>query len=222
MTQAILFDMDGVLIDSAPYHKRSWELLAEENGLVTTDAYFWSTFGKTNRAILPAFFGRPLSEEEMVRHSDRKEALFRELMAGSVVLFPGLRPLIEDLHSAGWLIAIGSSAPRQNVTFAIEQLDLEGLVSAYTCMEDVTHGKPHPEVFLKAAEKLGVAPECCVVVEDAVHGVEAARAAGMKCVAITTTNPREILALADRVIDNYHELTEEHLVDLLLACPSEG
>lgn len=206
MKRGLIFDMDGVLIDSGPYHWRSWQQLAEENGLVASEALFQETFGRTNRYILPRFFGRPLSDAEIARYAERKEALYREIIRGTAQPMPGLLPFIDRMRERGWRIAVGSSGPRENVELVLDLFALRSCVQGYTCAEDVTHGKPDPEVFLKAAERIGCAPARCVVVEDALPGLEAARAAGMKCVAITTTNPRARLSGADLVIDSFLEL----------------
>lgn len=215
MTNAVLFDMDGVLIDSGPFHFESWKLLAAEHNLVADQAFFQRTFGHTNRYILPRFFGRELSEEEIRRFSDRKEALYREIIAGTAQPMPGLRAFIDAMRARGWRIGIGSSAPRDNVEFVLDLFDLRGVMAGYACYEDVTHGKPDPEVYLTAAARVGVLPARCVVVEDAIHGIEAARRAGMKCVALTTTNPRESLVEADLVVDSFEELDPERVTALL-------
>jgi beta-phosphoglucomutase family hydrolase len=211
----IIFDMDGVLIDSGLPHFKSWQLLAEENGAEIPESLFWETFGKTNNQILPLIFKQNLDEDEMTRFSDRKEELYREIIRGKVQPLPGLMDLIKNLVNQGVKIAIGSSGPRLNVELVIQELRLKEFISAYTCAEDVTHGKPDPEVFLKAAQKLGVPPERCLVFEDSLHGIEAARHAGMKCIAITTTNHKERLSKAQKVIDSFQELKSEDIINIL-------
>jgi beta-phosphoglucomutase family hydrolase len=215
MNYAVIFDMDGVLLDSGPPHFRSWQLLARENGLEMTETLFWESFGKTNDQILPLLFKRSLKAEESKRFSDRKEELYREIIRGKVQPLPGLKKLIEDLAKPGMKLAVGSSGPRLNVELVIEELGLGEYISSYTCAEDVTRGKPDPEVFIKAAKKLGIPPERCLVVEDSVHGIEAAMRAGMKCIAITTTNHREVLSGAQKVIDSFEELKSEDVMKIL-------
>ncbi|MBN1901353.1 HAD family phosphatase [Candidatus Sumerlaeota bacterium] len=191
LNYGVIFDMDGVLIDSAQPHFQSWRLLAEENGCEMPESLFWETFGKTNNQILPLIFKRVMSENELRKFSDRKEALYRDIIRGKVTPLPGLIKMIGDLGKMGIKFAIGSSGPRLNVELAIKELGFEKALTGYTCSEDVTRGKPHPEVFLKAAEKLQIPPKRCLVFEDSLHGIEAARRAGMKCIAITTTNHKE-------------------------------
>jgi len=215
MTYGIIFDMDGVLLDSGPPHLKSWEMLAEENGLPIKESFFWDTFGRTNEDILPLLFGRDLTKEEIRRYSDRKEELFRGIVRGRVKSFPGLLPLIAHLVRKGWEVGVGSSGPRLNVELVLSELGLWEIVTAYTCSEDVTLGKPDPEVFLKTARKMGISPSECVVVEDSVHGIEAAHRAGMKCIAITTTNSRDKIDHADLVISTYKELTPGKILELL-------
>ena len=206
--------MDGVLIDSGPPHLRSWEMLAKENGLLMKESFFWDTFGRTNDAILPLLFGRTLTKKEIKRYSDRKEELYREIVQGRVKPFPGVIRIIKTLFRKGWKVGVGSSGPRLNVELVLSELGLGEIVSSYTCAEDVMRGKPEPEVFLKTAHKMEIPPSGCIVVEDSVHGIEAAHRAGMKCIAITTTNSREKLDQADLVIFSFKELNLEKVLGL--------
>ncbi len=214
--KGVIFDMDGVLLDSAPYHFESWKRLAEKEGLPpVTNEWFQTTFGRTAREILPHLFQRDLAENEIRRLVDRKEALYREAVHGKVKPMPGLWRLIQRLHEHAWRLGVGSSGPRKNVELVIDQLNLRGLLDGYVSADDVEKGKPDPEVFLKTAEKMKVHPERCVVFEDATVGVRAAHGAGMKCVALTSTHPRAKLQEADRVIDSFSEVSPEDLDTLL-------
>ena len=215
MSRGVIFDMDGVLLDSGREHLESWRRLVAEHDLAMSDDLFWNTFGQTNRHILPHLFGRELSEQEMEHYSNRKEELYREIVRGRAKPLPGLISLMQALKSEGWELAVGSSGPRLNVELIISELGLDQMISAYTCAEDVTHGKPHPEVFLQAAEKLNLPPQRCLVVEDTLHGIQAAHRAGMKCIAITTTKPAEALKSADVVVDSFTSLGCKDLDKLL-------
>lgn len=216
--QAAIFDLDGVIIDSSAFHFQAWQLLAQELGLAMTEEAFRETFGLPNRLILPKWLGRDLEETEMQQLSDRKEALFRQIARGQLQPLPGVMELIRALHERGFRLAIASSTPRENRDMIAADLGLWAYFPVILCGDDVRRGKPAPDVFLAAAERLGVPPPRCVVLEDAVGGVQAARAAGMKCLAITTTQPRERLGQADRVVDSWEEVTVEQ-IEALLADP---
>ncbi|MFA0759429.1 MAG: hypothetical protein PVTTEEND_001822 [Candidatus Fervidibacter sp.] len=210
-----LFDLDGVLIDSSPFHFASWVKLGEEIGFTMTPELFRQTFGRRNDAILRRFIP-DATNEQIAAWSERKEALYRQLAAGKLTPLPGARELVRALKGAGFRLAIASSTPRQNIAFALEQIGMADAFDALVGAEDVTKGKPDPEVFLTAAKRLGVPPERCIVFEDAIAGVIAAKRGGMKCVAVTTTNPRDALveAGADLVVDSLSELSLERLTAL--------
>ncbi|MCC6729454.1 MAG: HAD family phosphatase [Chthonomonadales bacterium] len=213
--RAVLFDLDGVLIDSSSFHRESWTKLGSEIGFQMTDAVFWETFGMPNRQIFPLLFGRALPEAEASALSERKEELFRALARGRLQALPGAIDLLRSLKESGFRLALGSSTPRSNVDVILETLGVACLFDGTVTADDVTHGKPNPEVFLTAAARVAVPPERCVVVEDAVVGVEAARAAGMRCLAVTTTHPAERLAAADRIVAGLAGLGPEDFEALL-------
>lgn len=217
LPRGIIFDMDGVLFESGPYHRDSWFRLAEEEGIPgVTDQWFRDTFGMTGDDMICDLFGRRVDPKEINRLMDRKEWHYRESARGHVVFPRGLRALLDGLVRRGWSIAIGSAGPRENVELIVEELGIRPILAATVSSNDVTHGKPDPEVFLLAASRMGISPARCVVVEDATVGVQAARAAGMKCLGITTTHPREKLALyTDRIIDSFEEISAEEIEGLL-------
>ncbi len=212
----VIFDMDGVLIDSAKPHFRSWELLAEENGTVITEAQFSATFGQHNDNIVPKVFGA-VSRARVCELADRKEELYRDLIRMEAPIVPGAQDLVRGLHDAGVSLAIGSSGPLANIELVVESMCVRDLIGAIVSGDDVTRGKPDPQVFVLACEALGISPARCVVVEDAPVGVSAARAAGTHVAAVLIYHSRDALADADLIADHLADLSVEQLVALASA-----
>jgi HAD superfamily hydrolase (TIGR01509 family) len=213
-TWGVLFDWDGVIIDSSAQHERSWDLLAAEEGLTLPEGHFKAGFGKKNEVIIPAL-GWSDEPGEVARLADRKEELYRELVAADgVTVLPGARELLTALREAGVPRAVGSSTPRGNLDALFAVTGLEPLFDAVVCGSDVTHGKPDPEVFLKGASLLSLAPERCVVIEDAFAGIEAARRGGMRVVGVATTNPLESLGGCDLAVTTLEEVDPVRLASL--------
>jgi HAD superfamily hydrolase (TIGR01509 family) len=214
MTQAVLWDMDGVLIDTGPLHFQTWADALAPLGVVLTPELFRATFGMNNRGVLTTLLGAEPEAELMARVSDAKEAAFREAMRGLARPMPGVVSWLARLHAAGWRQAVASSGPPANIAFVVDELGIRPYFDAL--VSGAGHaGKPDPYVFLEAARQLEVAPRQCVVVEDAVTGVEAARRAGMRCIAVTTTNPAAALSGADNVVDTLEDLPEQAFAELL-------
>ncbi len=210
----VIFDLDGVLVDTGWAHRQAWYDLAAKEGLAMSDEFFRRTFGMQNAAIVPML--RPgISAEELDRLSDWKERRYRELVQERLELADGAEALLKDLKRHGFRLAIGSSAPPENLDIFWDRLSLRDYFDARVTKEEITESKPSPQTFLKAAQKLALPPACCAVVEDAVPGVQAARAARMPVVAVTTTRRREDLAEADRVVDSLSELKASDFVALL-------
>lgn len=204
----VIFDMDGVLVDSYRAHFESWLMLCREQGLQMTEADFVATFGRTSREVIRHLWSdRAFDDSAIAALDDRKEALFRELLRHDFPAMDGAVALIDCLHDAGFRLAIGSSAPRENVEVVLEQLARRGAFQAAVTGDDVTRGKPDPQVFLLGAERLGLPPSRCLVIEDAPLGVTAARAAGMRCVGVASTGrSAESLAEADLVVRRLDQL----------------
>ena len=210
----VIFDMDGVLVDTAWAHRRSWFDLAAKEGLEMSDEFFLRTFGMQNDAILPML--RPgISKEQMDCLADWKEQRYRDIVRERVELAPGAQALLKDLKHHSFRLAIGSSAPPENLDVFWNRLSLADWFDARVTKEEISKSKPSPETFLKAAEKIGLAPAGCAVVEDAVPGVQAGRAAGMRVVAVATTRRREDLAQADCIVDSLTELKAADFLTLL-------
>lgn len=217
MRLAVIFDMDGVLVDSYHAHHLSWQVVARQEGRDVSEAEFASTFGRTSREVIAAWDGAEEYSEAKIADLDRrKEAAFREMLARDFPPMPGVHALLERLHADGFALALGSSAPPENVDFVLDRLGRRGLFDGVVHGMDVTRGKPDPQVFLLAAQRVGVAPARCVVVEDAPQGIEAAHRAGMKAVGMVSTGrTREQLAAADLLVASLDQLTPEVLRKLI-------
>jgi beta-phosphoglucomutase len=218
--RAVLWDVDGTLVDTAELHYQAWVALAQERKHPFSRADFAATFGMRNPEVIPKLFGNRYTDPEVAQIGDRKETLYRDAaVAAGVSLLPGVRPLLEGLHAAGFRQAVGSSAPRANLELILRLTRVESFFSAVVAMEDTTRGKPDPQVFLLAADKLGVAPARCLVLEDAPAGVQAAKSGGMKCIAVRFVghHPEEVLrqAGADRIVETLEEVSAEAVRQLL-------
>ena len=217
--EAVIWDVDGTLVDTAELHFQAWCVLAKEIGKSYTRADFAATFGWRNPEIIPLLFGPDYSAREIEDLGRRKEVYYRAEAKKGVALLPGVRELLDALQSAGFGQAIGSSAPRANVDLILDLNDLRRHLPVVVALEDTTRGKPDPQVFLTAAERLGVPPNRCVVFEDAPVGVRAAKAAGMKAVGVTFVGHHSTATLeaegADRVVGSLREMNVEEVRRLL-------
>lgn len=218
---AVIWDVDGTLLDSGEYHFDAWAKLAGELAKPFTRADFAATFGRRNPEIIRELFGTHYTEEEIADLGFRKEEFYRAAARTGIELLPGVKPLLQELHTAGFRQAIGSSAPRQNIELLMELMKIENFFEAIVSMEDTQRGKPDPQVFQVAAQKLNVPPVRCLVMEDAVAGVEAAKAGGMKCVAVTFVghHPKASLqsAGADLIVKTLEDVSVQTVRDLLAA-----
>lgn len=210
--RGILWDMDGTMVNTAALHFRAWSELAKEIGRAFSRDDFTRTFGWRNAEIIPTVFGPKDSEEEIARLGDRKEEWYRELVVRhGVDLLPGVGALLESCSRAGYRQAVGSSAPRANVDLILSRTHIASFFQAVVSAEDIRRGKPDPEVFQLAARRLGVLPGRCVVIEDAPVGIQAARAAGMRCIAVVFAGHHSSDALhaagADLVVDSLESVS---------------
>jgi beta-phosphoglucomutase len=217
--KAALWDMDGTMVDTAELHFQAWETVCREHGRDFTRADFAATFGRRNPEIIHTLFGERFNDEQSAALADRKEEVYRAAASAGVVLLPGARTLLDDLHRAGFVQAIGSSAPRANLELILRLTGVARFFDAVIGSEDTQRGKPDPQVFLVAAERLGVPPARCVVFEDAVAGVQAARAGGMKAVAVRFVGHHAESALrqagADLVVESLEQVSARIVEDLL-------
>jgi beta-phosphoglucomutase len=185
-SRAVLWDMDGTLIDSEDLHWISWRNTLAHEGVFITHRQFLSSFGQRNDSILSEWLGAGATPERMERIANAKEELYRRrVRRNGISPLPGVANWLHRLHQEGWLQAIASAAPRANIDAVLEALSATHIFQGIVSAEDVHRGKPDPEVYLTAAARVGVPPERCIVIEDAVAGVEGARRAGMKSIGVS-------------------------------------
>ena len=217
MERGVIFDMDGVLVDSYQAHWESWRVMAAEIGQALTEAQFAQTFGRTSREIIAAHWGAGmLSPAQISQFDERKEHLYREMVEREFPAMDGAADLIRNLAEAGFRLAIGSSGPPENVALVIDRLGVENVLQARVTGRDVSRGKPDPEVFLTAAGRLKLSPAQCAVVEDAPVGITAANAAGMASIALVSTgHTPESVAHARQIVMSLRELSAESIARLI-------
>jgi len=208
--QAVIWDLDGVILDSADEHRRAWHRLAEDEGIVFTDEDFWATFGKRNNDIIPHYW-QVTSAGQLQELADRKETYYREFVRESAAFLPGAQELMRDLREAGFAQALASSTPLENIKLIDEILGLSRYLSALVSGETVAHGKPAPDIFLKAAQELNKEPGVCVVIEDAVAGVEAAHRASMRCISVAGERDLPGLRAAEFMVKDLTEVNVERV-----------
>jgi beta-phosphoglucomutase family hydrolase len=213
--RAVIWDMDGVIADTGPFHLMAWQKVFRERGVDFTPEAFTRHFGQRNDTIIPGALGRVVDRETIESISREKEAAFRAAIAGKIKPFPGVKALLRSLRESGFRLAIGSSAPIENIRLITDALGITGSFDAVVTGREVTEGKPNPQVFLLAAERLGVAPDRCIVIEDAPAGVQAAKRAGMYCVAVTNSHPEAELQPADLVVDTLEKVKVTDLERLI-------
>jgi len=216
MDTGAVFDWDGVIVDSSVQHEKSWERLAEEENRPLPVGHFQKSFGMKNERIIPGILGWTDEPAEVRRLSLRKEELFRVIVVESgLAPLPGVKTFLSRLADAGIPCVVGSSTHRLNIETALEMMGLRPYFRDLVTAEDVSHGKPDPEVFLTAAGRIDRKPERCIVFEDAHVGIAAGLAGGFQVVGVAGTHPRESLIGAHRVVDRLDELMVEDLTRLI-------
>jgi beta-phosphoglucomutase len=215
MERAVLWDMDGTLVDSLPHHWVAWKAMAESVGFAVSYDLFLATLGRFNDEILVSWFGDRFSPEERAELGLEKEVIYRNLIREKgIEALPGVVDWITRLKAEGWKQAVATAGPRLNEEAVVDTLGLGPLFDARITGDDAKRGKPFPDVFLAAAQRLGIAPERAIVVEDAIAGVQAARAAGMKVIAVCPDGPLDgadvwVKSLTDLPADTFDRLLNE-------------
>jgi beta-phosphoglucomutase family hydrolase len=215
---AVIFDMDGVLVDTNPFHVQKWEALLTEYSIPFDRKELpRRVLGPANDPTLRHFFGERITAEDRQRLSEELEARFRRAFAPHAKPLAGVERLIAECQEQGVLLALASAAMSKNVNFILDALKLRPCFRAVLTNDEITQSKPSPEIFLKTAEKLGFPPAACVALEDSFAGVEAAKRASMKCVAVASTFPAPELRArtqADLVVQTLEELNLQKLRQL--------
>jgi len=213
--KAVIWDMDGVIADTGPYHCQAWQEVFQKRGVTFTEDDFRRNFGQRNDTIIRNTLGEGVSQDEIYAIASDKEESFRQRVSQNIKPLPGAIKLIKSLKEHGFYIALASSAPIENIRLVTRGLGIDKCFQSIITGRDVTEGKPSPQGFLLAAQRLGVEPGNCIVIEDAVAGVTAAKKAGMRCLAITNTHPRTSLMEADLIVDTLETVTMNDLEGLL-------
>jgi beta-phosphoglucomutase family hydrolase len=213
--RAFIFDMDGTIVDNMDFHTKSWIAFFERRGqIIDPDEFFRATAGRQGKEIMRRYLGDDLPDDVIATLNDEKESVYRELYEPHRQTVHGFDELVVLAKQKHVALAVATAAPNANITFTLDGLDLRKHFDAIVGAADVARGKPNPDVFLEAARRCDVAPEHCIVFEDAPLGVEAARRAGMRAVVLTTTLPAEAFAEFDNVIHiakDFSELTVDEL-----------
>ena len=211
--RAVLWDMDGTLIDSEELHWISWRDTMAKEGFPITHEQFLSTFGQRNDSILPKWLGSAATPELIEKIGNEKEERYRDLVRRKgITPLPGVATWLQRLHDQGWFQAIASAAPRANIDAILEALSAARFFQAIVAAEDVRKGKPDPEVYLTAASRVGASPAKCIVVEDALAGIEGARRANMRCIGVSQSGKQ---LPADVVVASLDLLREDAFETLL-------
>lgn len=206
-SEAVIFDLDGTILDNNSYHLKAWKQYLLKIGRGMTDEEFNEHLnGRTNKDVVRYLYGQDISEETIWQHTMDKEALYRELYRKDIKPVPGILDVFETLYQHQVPMAIATSGVQVNIDFMFEHVPIRKYFQAVVNSSHISKGKPDPEIFLKTASMLGVAPERCLVFEDAVVGVQAAKSAGMHVIAVTTTEPAAHLGAADLIIKDYTAL----------------
>lgn len=215
---AAIFDMDGTLVDNNPYHFKAWkELFDQYNRVeVTPDLFNEKISGVPGMVIMRNFFGADYDEQQLKAMFEEKTVRYREIYQPNIAPINGLERLLQELKNAGVKLAVASSATTSNIDFILNNLSIKSMFDTIVDGPRINKAKPNPQIFLKAADDLGITPDNCVVFEDSLSGVKAANAAGMKVVGITTSHTPAELHPVDMVINDYTGVTEHQLAALFV------
>ena len=203
--KAVIFDLDGTLLDNNSFHRKTWEAyLKNIEKVISPEEFNANINGRTNKDAIEYIYGRKMSEEESTRYTLEKEALYRQIYKPFIKPVPGLLHFLEILYKKNIPMAIATSGIQPNIDFMFENLPIKHYFKVIVNSSHIINGKPHPEIYLKAASLLDISPKNCLVFEDAVVGIRSAKAAGMKVIAVATTQTKEELSIADMIVDDFN------------------
>jgi beta-phosphoglucomutase len=204
---AAIFDLDGTLIDNNSYHLQSWlQYLKDMNREMSEEEYKANVNGRTNKDVIEYIFNRKMDDQEALKYAHEKEAIYRQLYAPYIKPVPGLLELLEKLRSLSIPMAIATSGIQVNIDFLFEHIPIRSYFDVIVNSAHITRGKPDPEIYIKTAQLLNIPPSECLVFEDAVVGINSAKAAGMKVVGVLTTHTAGELSGADVLIKDFTEM----------------
>jgi len=213
---AVIFDMDGVICHTNPYHSKAFDAFFAKRGMYpSVEEYAQHMYGKPNSYIFSHFLQREIGSQELIELENEKEGLFREIYAEQVTPISGYLEFLESLKHKGFKTGVGTSAPRANMDLIIDKLDIRNKMESFMASEDVTTHKPDPEVYLKSAENLSTYPEKCIVFEDSFSGASAGINAGMQVVGVLSSHTKEELPPCQFYINDYSEISVEMVLDML-------
>jgi len=215
MTKAAIFDMDGVLVDNTLWHIDAWKTFSERHSVNISDEQIINNLGNTNADYLNFLFGRTLSPYEIIAYGIEKEEIYRKLYSEHIKPLNGLMDLLDLLDREAFSIGLATSAPSINVDFTLDRLDIKNRFRTIVDVTSIKKGKPDPEIYLLAAQRLGVTTSKCIVFEDSIHGIQAAVSAGMHTIGVLTSQRKEKLGMADYLISDFREITAELLNRIL-------
>lgn len=214
MIKAVIFDMDGVLVDNSKIHFEAFVVFCKRHGVDISADALKPYFGMGNDEIIPAVLSREIEPSELKALADEKEIIYRDIFASTIKPLDGLVDMLRGLKDMGVKIAVGSSGNTDNVNFVLEKCGIASYFDAIANGDMITRAKPDPEVFLLAAKLLGIEPESCLVFEDSFAGIKAARSAGMAAIAVATTYTRDEHKDYDAIIDDFTQINSEQVISI--------